>query len=118
MQKRSLSSAEKAYRNRDQLIADLRRIAKKIQKEKKVKEIILFGSIARGDYGLYSDADVLIILEKSDKKRYFDRIPDLIGYFVNSLIHVDIFPYTVEEIKTMRINNHFIKRALTEGIKL
>ena len=112
MQKRLLSSAEKAYRNRDQLIADLRRIAKKIQQEKKVKEI------ARGDYGLYSDADILIILEKSDKKRYFDRIPDLIGYFVNSLIQVDIFPYTVKEIETMRITNQFIKRALTEGIKL
>ncbi len=118
MQKRSLSSAERTYRNREQIIAGLRSIAKEIQEKKGAKEIILFGSIARGDYGLYSDADVLIILEDSDKERFFDRIPELIDFFMILPIPVDIFPYTIKEIERMKHNNLFIKRALTEGIKL
>ena len=118
MQRKLLSSAEKIYRNRDRIIDDLKTIAKNIEKEISAREVILFGSIARDDYGLYSDADILIILEKSDKRRYFDRIPELIGFFVESPIHVDIFPYTLEEIDRMKDNNLFIKRALHEGIDL
>lgn len=118
MQRKLLSSAEKIYRNRETILSSLRNIAKKIQEDYRVKDIILFGSIARDDYGLYSDADILIILEQSDKKRYFDRIPELLEYFLISIIHVDIFPYTVEEISRMRDNNAFIKRAISEGVSL
>ena len=118
MQRKSLSSAERIYRNRDKIIDDLKTIARNIEREFSAKEIILFGSIARGDYGLYSDADILIILEKSEKKRYFDRIPELIGFFAESPIHVDIFPYTLMEINRMKDSNLFINRALKEGISL
>ncbi len=118
MHKKLLSSAEKIYRNRDRIIEDLKIIAKNIERELSAREVILFGSIARGDYGLYSDADILIILEKSEKRRYFDRIPELIGFFVESPIHVDIFPYTLDEIDRMKDNSLFIKRALQEGINL
>ncbi|MCE7743200.1 MAG: nucleotidyltransferase domain-containing protein [Candidatus Heimdallarchaeota archaeon] len=113
-----MSSAEKLYRNRKKIIADLQAIAKNIDLQYSVVDIVLFGSIARGDFGLYSDADVLIILEKSNKKRYFDRIPEFSGYFNVSHLYVDIFPYTDEEIRRMKKNNLFIRRALEEGISL
>jgi len=119
MQKRLLSSVEKIYRNRDLIISNLKQLALKVKESKEIREIVLFGSVARGDYGLYSDADILIILENSEKKRFFDRIPEFIDYFLDSPIHVDIFPYTIKEIERMvKANNFFIKRALNEGIKL
>lgn len=118
MQKRSSSSVGNVYKNRKCIINDLKKRAKEIKKKTKVQEVILFGSMARGDYGLYSDADIILILEKSEKKRYFDRIPEFIDFFLTSPIHVDIFPYTIAEIERMKDNNPFIKRALAEGIKL
>jgi len=61
---------------------------------------------------LCSDADILLILEKSDKKRFFERISDYLD--VDFPIPVELFPYTEEEIKKVPI----AKVALREGIKL
>lgn len=118
MQKRSSNSVKNIYKNRKYILKDLKERAKEIKEQKNVEEVILFGSMARGDYGLYSDADILLILEESGKKRYFDRIPEFIDYFLKAPIDVDLFPYTREEIKRMKDSNPFIKRALAEGIKL
>lgn len=120
MQKISLRSVKNVYKNRSEIIKNLRLCALTIIKEKpSVLKVILFGSIARGDYGLYSDADVLIIVNKSEYKRYFDRIPEFIDFFLNSKVPVDIFPYTAEEIERMKSNgNFFIIKALKEGIEL
>ncbi|MHA1222366.1 MAG: nucleotidyltransferase domain-containing protein [Candidatus Heimdallarchaeaceae archaeon] len=89
-----------------------------MKESKKVNEAILFGSIARGDYGLYSDADILIILEENVKKRFFDRILEFIDFFLDSPVPVDIFPYTTREIERMKKDNFFIQRVLNKGIKL
>ncbi len=68
--------------DRNILIDDLVKIAKNILKEfREVDEIILFGSLARGDYGTDSDADVLLILIQSPYTRYFDRIPQYASAF-------------------------------------
>ncbi len=80
------------YRNREKLIKILREAAKTIKKKHpEIVKIILFGSIARGYYGIKSDADILIILRESEFERYFDRIPKYLADF-NAPIPVDIFP--------------------------
>ncbi len=103
--------------DRDKLIEALKQAARKLKmKHSEIENVILFGSIARGDYGYKSDADILLILKESDKKRYFDRISDYISEF-DSPIPVDIFPYTREELERMK-KKGIIKKALEEGIKL
>jgi len=80
--------------------------------------IYLFGSIARGDHVPGSDADILIIL-KRDERRFIDRISYYMKYFLNISIPVEVFPYTEREIKKMQQEgNHFISTILKEKITL
>lgn len=117
MPRKSSIFVKEIYRNREKLINALRDSARKLKKlHPEIESIILFGSIARGDYGFKSDADLLIILKKSDKKRFFDRISDYIGD-LEPPIPVDIFPYTKQEIERMK-DKGLVKAALREGIKL
>jgi len=108
------------YRDKDGIIQSLKECASEaIEGSEDIRKIILFGSMARGDYGLYSDADVLIILNESKYGRYFERIPEFLDYFLDSKVPVDIFPYTVDEIERMRKRgNALITRALREGVVL
>ncbi|RKZ22253.1 hypothetical protein DRQ18_02925 [bacterium] len=51
----------------------LKRLVEKIKKIVPETEIILFGSKARGDDTLFSDVDILILVDKKRKKRKFWR---------------------------------------------
>ncbi|MGQ9608231.1 MAG: nucleotidyltransferase domain-containing protein [bacterium] len=106
--------------NRSVLINNLVQIANCIlEKFSEVEEIILFGSLARGDYGTYSDADVLLILSESPYQRYFDRIPKYAPVFLDFFMPVDIFPYTRNEINIMlEKGNLFIKSIFDDCISL
>lgn len=77
-----------------------------------VREVGLFGSLVRGNYGPGSDADLLVILE-SDSRRFVDRIPEFLEPFGGLGIPVDVFPYTVAEITSMQ-ESGLVKTALAE----
>ncbi len=82
-----------------------------------VKRAVLFGSLARGDHGSRSDADILLVLSESPYDRFFDRIPDFLPYFSDSDVPVDLFPYTEVEIERMESSgNMLVRRAMAEGI--
>lgn len=120
MQKKLYNSAAIKLPDRDILIDDLIRLSKRILNEFcEVDEVVLFGSLARGDYGTNSDADILLILSQSPYKRYFDRIPRYIPAFLDFFLPVDVFPYTKDEVKTMLENeNLFIKDVFDNCISL
>jgi predicted nucleotidyltransferase len=63
-----------------------------------VLKIILFGSFAEGRAVPGSDVDVLIVL-RSDPRRFIDRIPDYLEIFSDLGTGVDVFPYTVDELE-------------------
>lgn len=119
MQKKSSISAREIYRNKEKIIEELRDcITKAKEKNPEIKKAILFGSIARDDYGIGSDADVLLVLKSSPRERYFERIPDYLDYFLKASIPVEILPYTEAEIKRMLKNSIFMKRIMKEGIEI
>lgn len=73
----------------------------------------LFGSFVKGTYAPGSDIDILLVLEKSDRKMR-DRIPQFLpGRFP---VGMDIFPYTKDELDEALKNNTFIQSILQEGI--
>ncbi|MEW6326658.1 MAG: nucleotidyltransferase domain-containing protein [Thermodesulfobacteriota bacterium] len=80
----------------------------------KPEKIILFGSIARGEHGLDSDADFLII--KSDTPLYgADRIREL-SRIIERNIPVDFLVYRPEEFKhRLKMGDPFLKAVLKEG---
>ncbi len=101
-------------------MAELRPCAARIVAERPdVRRVLLSGSLARGDHGPRSDADVIVVLRRSDEARWFDRIPALIDYFLAAHVPVDILPYTEQELERMvRSGNMFVRRALAEGVVL
>ncbi len=83
-----------------------------------VTGVYLFGSLAKGKAVPGSDADVMIVLRKSDKM-IIDRIIDFMDSFKDVGIGVDIFPYTEEEVdEFVKNKRYFIKEVLAHRIKL
>jgi predicted nucleotidyltransferase len=81
-----------------------------------IEEVLLFGSLARGEAVPGSDADLLVILSSASQS-FMDRIPHYLP--VGLPLGVDVFPYTQAEIDRMLAqNNHFIRQAVKEAVVL
>lgn len=100
--------------NSEKIIKQLRKLARDLKKkDKNVLKLVLFGSLVQEVHTPRSDADILIILKKSELP-FLERIPPFLLHFSECEIPVDVFPYTEEEIE----NLPFAQRALAEGINL
>ncbi len=120
MLRESSISAKGVFLRREETIKALKTIAAKVKIDyPEVREIRLFGSLAKGNHGPGSDADLLIILEKNNLEHPEDRIPQFLWFFLKAPLPVEVFPYTKEEISQMlRRGNRFIRNALEESIDL
>jgi len=78
-----------------------------------VLEVVLFGSLVKGNAGPRSDADLLIVPAES-RERFTDRIGRYLPAFVEASVAVDVFPYTQVEMH----NNRFAGQAAENGIVL
>ncbi len=78
--------------------------------------VVLFGSMARGDWSRGSDYDVLLGLCGEDGKRLLDRMAEFsppVG------IAIDVFPYSRSEWQRMFQDYHpFLLEALEHGVVL
>ena len=77
------------------------------------KKVILFGSTSKGNAGIFSDLDLLIIMDseleflKRTAEAYRQLKPE---------VGADILVYTPDELERMlQDKNEFIRQALTEG---
>ncbi|MEM3573374.1 MAG: nucleotidyltransferase domain-containing protein [Nitrososphaeria archaeon] len=94
----------------------LRSYAKKLVFEGKAELVVLFGSLARGDYTAFSDADVLIIAENVPKLPW-NRFSE----YLETKSPVDIEPriLTKEEFYRMAVEKSMlVKEVLEYGIVL
>jgi len=85
----------------DRVIEKLKEFAKrKINENNNILAIILVGSLARGDYTAFSDADLVVVV-KEDDRRFLDRITE----FIDPTLGIDVDPmvYTLSEIKEMAV---------------
>jgi predicted nucleotidyltransferase len=75
--------------------------------------VVLFGSMARGDWSLGSDYDLLIGLSKDDGSRFIDRLEDF------SAGRIEVFPYSRSEWQSMFEGFHLLfLEALEYGVVL
>ncbi len=123
-----MRSVEECYRgrnvrvfrlNRDGVIACLRERARTlIGGNSDVREVRLFGSLARGDAHPGSDADLFIVL-RDGAPRFLDRIPDLARHFSGIGIGCDVIAYTESERASLAARRDaFARVVLEEGITL
>lgn len=126
MQQKKLSSFVKVrFINAPKLIEELKSISGHIlQRDENVLGIYLFGSLSDDTYVPMSDADILIVLKK-ENRRFIDRMPEFLRYFLKVSVATDVFPYTKKEIEEMIFNgNTFLttiwrkKKVLAERINM
>lgn len=96
--------------------AQIKKLKERIVKEYRPEKIILFGSLAKGDYHELSDIDMIVI--KKTKKRFLERIGDVLSLNDTNMC-LECFAYTPEEFAEMiEEENPFIEEALKSGIVL
>ena len=98
MQRRYSNSVVRVFEiDYESVMSELEEYARK-SLDKGAKAVILIGSLARGDYTAFSDADLIIVVERSEK-RFVDRSLD----FMDPSLSVDIESrvYTLDEIIEM-----------------
>ena len=96
-------------RRKEELEEKLKKLVERLKKDKSIRLILLFGSMARGDVGSASDID-LIIVKETDKK-FLDRLDK---FYEGAEIAMDVLVYTPEEFERMK-DRGFIRRAIEEG---
>lgn len=103
-------SSKPGFINSRNVIEEFRRIAVELcRKNKNVKIVYLFGSYAQGNAGLYSDADILIILFR-DNRSLIERLDEFILEFSNGPVPADVLVYTENELnKALKEQNLFYR---------
>jgi predicted nucleotidyltransferase len=94
---------------------ELRRYVKGASRLARLHAAILFGSHARGDYGPWSDYDLLLIGDF--KGGYLERLEALLN--LEAKVPVEPHPYTLEEaVKMIETGHPTLIDAMEEGIVL
>lgn len=77
------------------------------------EQVILFGSLARGDVGEWSDLDLLIV--KDTSQPFLERSKE-VALLCRAMVGADYLVYTPDELAEMiERGNPFITEALKEG---
>jgi len=111
MDPEALANKRREYRKL--LDYSVREIVAKLSRSN-VRRISLFGSYARGKVDLFTDLDVLVIMDTD--KSFAERVPEI--YSLLSLpVDADILCYTPQEFARMK-ETPFLKRALADEVIL
>jgi predicted nucleotidyltransferase len=94
---------------REELAEELEKITDRLKRDRSVRLILLFGSLARGDVCDESDLDLLVV--KETDKKFLDRLDE---FYQDAGIAMDIFVYTPAEFERMK-ERSIIKQTMDEG---
>ena len=116
----SKSSSGAIYLNSAARIDELRRATGLAQKRvPAIRRVILFGSLVTGKATPRSDADILIIVEKSPHGHSRDRVPEMLHALSPLPCPIDLFVLTCDEVDRLRLEDSPLLRvALSGGINL
>lgn len=78
------------------------------------EKIILYGSVARGDFNENSDIDLIVIKKGVDNVRPLYRIREALS-FTRDAAKVEPLVYSPEEIKSIEDDNFFLREAISTG---
>ncbi|MDH7561656.1 MAG: nucleotidyltransferase domain-containing protein [bacterium] len=103
---------EKRSRYSRLLDSELKRIVGRLAHLPEVEKVIVFGSYARGRSDLFTDLDVLVVVNRSDCD-FVTRTAALYGQLVPA-VDIDLLVYTAGELRSLA-GNPFIQYALASG---
>lgn len=107
---RSLNSVVFEWPNRAQVLEAARRwAAELLQRDPAVEDVFCVGSYARGDWGVGSDLDVIVIVGEApaslvERRRLYEpaRLP----------VHADVWVYTRAEWKALATHSPALRQRL------
>jgi predicted nucleotidyltransferase len=100
-----------------EVIRGLRRLKRRVARRIRVERMVLFGSRARGDWLLTSDADVMIVSPDFQGHRFADRSAEILRHW-RGRVDLEVFCYTPEEIAERRREIGLVAQALQEGLQI
>jgi len=112
-----LSSVSVRFLDRERTLAALKELAARMGADHpEVREIRLFGSLARGERNPYADADLLIVVDRCDLP-VRDRAP--LYKPVDAPVPTDVTVCTSGELeREAAAGNPFVRRILGESVVL
>ena len=112
MDSNTISQARAAYVSR--LQASLHDIVTKLSALEEVERVSLFGSYARGRADLFTDLDILVVMDTD--KTFVERLPILYSLLAVP-VDLDHLCYTPQEFRSLS-ERPFLKRILQEEVVL
>lgn len=100
-----------------QVIRGLKALKRRLARQIRVERMILFGSRARGDWLLTSDADVMLVSPDFAGRRFVDRSAEILRLW-RGRVDLEAFCYTPAEIAERRQEIGIIAQALKEGRRI
>ena len=99
-------------------LATIQAVSRLIVERFDPEKVILFGSYARGEPGLHSDVDLLVVLKATDRPaRQGNPIRRAIAE--SYVLPVDVIVRTAEAVEKYRNDPYsLVHQALTEGVVL
>ena len=93
----------------------LRRAVSRAARTLRLREAVLFGSLATGRATVRSDADLLLVVESSEHANPRDRIPGALEALRPLPCPIDLFVYTTGEVERLRKEGSPLMRAIDTG---
>lgn len=97
----------------------LKAISERLKKEYRAEKVILFGSLARGEATVDSDADILVIAPTNE--RFFERMAtvlEIVRDLYNGLALSPIVLRPEEIAERLKIGDQFVQEILETGVEL
>lgn len=112
----SSGSVEVSFLDRDRVVEELCRAAAQARAaHPEIVRVLLFGSLARGDYSAWSDADLIVVVRR-DFQGVLDRAP----YQIHTpVISTDTLVYSEAEFERLAADPaSFVAQNLSGAIEL
>lgn len=105
-----IAQKENAQTERSSLLqSELRRYLRILRTHYQPERVILFGSLAAGSSGEWSDIDLVII--KETNRRFLDRSKEVIQ-LLKPLVGIDILVYTPTEMEQLSRDRGFVRSEI------
>lgn len=101
--------------HRERLEAELQRYVSLLVSQYQPERILIFGSVASGDVGPWSDIDMIVI--KRTDKPFMDRIADVLR-IIQPREAIDVLVYTPEEFDKLCQERTFFREEIAKKAKV
>jgi len=101
----------------EQVIQNLKRLKSELARQFEIDHFIIFGSRARGDELLTSDADLLVVSDVFRGQKFADRPSRVLEYW-DDLVDLEVLCYPRSEFMELKERLGIVRRAVQEGVEL